>query len=76
MGMTQTAMIRDYMERFGSISPIEAYADLGCMRLGARIADLKREGLPIKREMETKKNRFGNNVSYARYFIIKEEEKC
>lgn len=76
MEMTQTAMVQDYMERFGSISPVEAYADLGCMRLGARIADLKKAGVPIRREMETRKNRFGKNVSYARYSIIKEEQTC
>lgn len=76
MEMNQTSMVLDYMERFGSISPVEAYADLGCMRLGARIADLKRNGIAIRREMETKNNRFGKKVSYARYSIIKEEKTC
>lgn len=76
MEMNQTAMIQEYMERFGSISPVEAYSDLGCMRLGARIADLKKSGLHIDRKMETRKNRYGKKVSYARYYIIREEEKC
>lgn len=55
------------MRDFGSISPVEAMQDLGCMRLGARIFDLKQAGHAIRREMETGKNRYGETTSYARY---------
>jgi hypothetical protein len=65
--MTQTEMVLDYIKRFGSITPIEALADLGIMRLGARVWDLKREGHDIITETETSTNRFGKPVSYARY---------
>ena len=40
------------------------------MRLGARIFDLKREGYAIKKEMETSKNRYGEDTSYARYRLV------
>lgn len=65
--MTQNERILKYMRDFGSISPVEAMQDLGCMRLGARIFDLKQAGHAIRREMETGKNRYGETTSYARY---------
>ena len=40
------------------------------MRLGARVYDLKREGYNILREMETSKNRYGEDTSYARYRLV------
>lgn len=55
------------MRDFGSISPVEAMQDLGCMRLGARIFELKQAGNAIRRDMETGKNRYGETTSYARY---------
>ena len=55
--MKQTERIRQYMHDFGSITQLEAMQDIGCMRLAARIADLKRDGHAIRREMETSKNR-------------------
>lgn len=65
--MKQTERILQYMHDFGSISPVEAMQDLGCMRLGARIFELKQAGHAIRREMETGKNRYGETTSYARY---------
>jgi len=65
--MTQCEQVLDYIKRFGSITPIEALADLGIMRLGARCWDLRKEGHDIITETETSVNRFGKPVSYARY---------
>lgn len=44
----------------------------GCYRLGARIWDLKAQGVPIKSETVTGKNRYGERTCFARYSIIKE----
>ena len=41
----------------------------GCMRLGARIYDLKRAGYDITVERETAPNRYGKPVTYARYTL-------
>lgn len=65
--MTQADKILDYMERHGSITPQEAMQELGIMRLGARIYDLKESGVKIITETETGRNRDGNPVHYARY---------
>lgn len=61
------------MRDFGSITQLEAIRDISCMRLGARIFDLKREGYAIKKETETSKNRYGEDTSYARYRLVDDE---
>ena len=70
--MKQTERILQYMHDFGSITQLEAMQDIGCMRLAARIADLKRDGHAIRREMETSKNRYGEETSYARYRLVED----
>lgn len=65
--MKQIEMILQYIDDFGSITPLEAMADLGVMRLAARIADLRRSGIQIVSEMVSGTNRYGKPVHYARY---------
>lgn len=67
--MTQCDMILRYMQDTGSITPWEAMREFGCMRLGARIYDLRRRGLDITKETETSRNRYGKRVSYAKYRV-------
>lgn len=67
--MTQTQRILKHLETVGSITPREALDLFGCMRLGARIWDLKRAGYPIMKTMECRKNRNGERVTYARYTL-------
>ena len=71
--MTQCQEILNYMEREGSITPLDALREFGCMRLASRITDLKRQGYPIARKMETSKNRAGKSVRYARYSLVAEQ---
>lgn len=55
------------MQDFDTINPLQALGDLGVMRLGARIWDLRHQGHQISRRMVTGKNRYGEAVSYAEY---------
>lgn len=71
MKVSQCERILDYIAENGSITQIDALREFGCMRLASRISDLKRQGIPIKRKMETAKNRYGESVSYARYTICR-----
>lgn len=48
---TQCEMVLDYLEQFGSITPLEAFYAFNCMRLGARIADLRERGFLITTEI-------------------------
>lgn len=66
---TQAERVLSYMEQFGSITQFEAFMDLGVMRLASRISDLKKLGYPIESDMETVKNRFGENCYIKRYSL-------
>lgn len=67
--MTQKERVLQYMHEFGSITRLEAIRDLGCVQLPARIMEIKRDGVAIQTKRETSKNRYGENVSYARYTL-------
>lgn len=73
MKATQCEKILQYIETEGSITPLDALREFGCMRLASRITDLKRRGYPITRKMETAKNRAGEPVRYARYSLVVEQ---
>ena len=67
--MTQKDKVLAYMRTYGAITPVDAMREFSCMRLGARIADLKADGHHIKTEMVGSKNKFGEPVHYASYSI-------
>lgn len=69
--MTQSAMILKYLEQFGSISPMEAFMDLGITKLATRISEMKAIGYEFHSEYMTNKNRFGKPVRYMRYWLEK-----
>lgn len=71
--MTQCDMILRYLREEGSITPLDALREFGCMRLGARIYDLSRRGHKITRSMESNYNRFGSKVRYARYSLQEDQ---
>lgn len=66
---TQNEMILDYIAEFGSITPLDAVRDLGCMRLASRISDLKRQGYPIQSKFEPFTKRNGEKGRYKRYSL-------
>lgn len=68
--MSQCERIVQYINQHGSITPLEAVNDLGCMRLASRITDLKQRGVNVISEWEEGKNRRGEKTRYKRYFIL------
>ena len=70
--MNQREKIVFYIQKFGSISSMEAFQDLGITRLSARIYELRNEGYQFDETFETSKNRFGESVSYKLYRFQKE----
>lgn len=64
---TQSERILEYITTFGSITQMEALRDLGVMRLASRISDLKKQGYPIKSDIEAVKNRFDETCYIKRY---------
>lgn len=69
MKTNQKSRIVDYIKQFGSITSWEAYNELGITQLGARIDQLQKEGYEFKTEWEHKKNRYGDDVSFKRYYL-------
>lgn len=67
---TQCNRILDYMLTHGSITQFDAMRDLGVMRLGARIFELKERGHKIIDEMIEVKDRHGNKCHVKRYMMI------
>lgn len=68
---TQCEKVLKYLQDFGSITQLDALADLGIMRLGARIYNLRQNGIDIERRMKTVVNRYGEKCSIAEYFLPK-----
>lgn len=67
---TQCNRILDYMLTHDSITQFDAMRDLGVMRLGARIFELKERGCKIIDEMIEVKDRYGNKCHVKRYMMI------
>lgn len=62
------------MDKFGSISPMEAFADLGETKLSTRIGEMKRRGIEIECHEEIGKNRFGQECRYMRYRLAEKNK--
>lgn len=72
--MAQKDMVLDYIRDFGSITPVDAFRDLGITRLAAVVCRLRREGHDIHNEREHALNRYGQTVRYVRYSFGKDEK--
>ena len=72
--MNRAERVYQYMKDFGSITPMDAFIDLGYTRLACAINEMKRAGHKVRKQYETKKNRFGRPVTYARYYLAGEQD--
>jgi hypothetical protein len=63
---TQCDMALEYMKLYGSITPLEALSAFNCLRLGARIADLREDGYVITTDIADGKKK------YAVYTLMEE----
>lgn len=71
--MTQCERIVDYIKKFGSITPFQAFADLGITKLATRVSEMKRKGIQFEQELITTKNRYGENCQFMKYSMTQEE---
>lgn len=68
--MTQHEAIRKYIADFGSITPMEAYSDLGVTKLATRISEMRKRGEEFHIEMIPTVTRYGKPTRYARYSFL------
>lgn len=65
--MTQGERIIAYMDEHGTITPFEAFTELGITKLATRISELRRGGEKIEKRYVTGTNRFGEKIQYMEY---------
>lgn len=65
---SQLELIRRHLLTRGSITPLEALRDYGCMRLGGRVFELRREGMAIETRVPPEGKR------YAIYTYVGEQQ--
>lgn len=66
-GKSQKEQILDYLKQGRSLTPMDALKMFGCLRLGARIADIKEMGYLVHTEM-VHDRRTGKR--YASYSLV------
>lgn len=71
--MTQREAIIEYITEFGSITPMQAFADLGITKLATRISEMRKAGMDFKIETVSTTNRYGHTVQYAKYSFAEVE---
>lgn len=70
---TQYERIARYLNQFGSITPRDAFFDLGITKLSTRIGEMERKGIvKVDRVTEKSNNRFGEPCQYTRYYKVRE----
>ena len=66
--MTQTTAVLEYLNRYGTITPLDALREIGCFRLAARIHDLEQKGYHIPRKtIEVTGKKTGKKVRITQY---------
>ena len=68
---THEGRLLDYLEKFGSITSLQAIQDLGNTRLSGTIYTLKKKGYTFNTESVSVPNRFGGKTKVAKYYYIK-----
>lgn len=66
---TQCEEILMFIREHGSITAVQAATALLIMNFTARISDLRRQGVDIRTETITKRNKYKRLVSFKRYWI-------
>ena len=73
--MTQKEAVLQYIKDFGSITPIQAFADLGITKLATVVSNLRlKDGVEIKKESIKVKTRYEKPTVIKRYSFPSEEE--
>ena len=71
--MNQKERIYHYMKDFGSITPYQAFTDIGVTKLSTRIGEMIKLGIKIEKEKITVKNRYGDETEVMKYTLGEEK---
>lgn len=67
--LTQCERLEKYMREVGSVTTFEALTQLGILRLGARISEMRKGGLKVKDKWVIVYNCFDEPCTVKRYFL-------
>lgn len=67
--MTQEERVVKYIKDYGSITPLDAFRDLGITKLATIVSRLKRNGYHFYQHYDFSKNRYGEMCHYMRYWL-------
>lgn len=67
--MTQEERVINYINEFGSITPLDAFRDLGITKLATVVSRLKRFGYIFYQHYDYSINRYGDMCHYMRYWL-------
>ena len=70
MSSSQSQKILKYLLQYHKITARTAIDRFNCMRLAARIADLREMGIGIESNIIYKKNKDGETIHFAEYRLI------
>ena len=73
--ISQCEQIVEYMKKHGSITQLDAYVEIGCIRLPSRIHDLRKKGYAIRVKTERVKKKSGGYAPIARYSLAENTER-
>lgn len=65
----QQIKVVNYINLYGSITPLDAFRDLGITKLATIVSQLKRLCFVFYQNFESSKNRFGEPCHYMRYWL-------
>lgn len=75
MRTTLETRVLNWLQEKGSITQKEAIDEFGAYRLSAIIYNLRQEGYEINTVTENGKNRWGDPVSWGRYYYVYSREE-
>lgn len=67
--MTQSKRILDYLQSGKKLTRLNSWSELGVIECPARICELRQRGHPIRTEMKTVTNRYGESVRVAEWSL-------
>lgn len=70
--ITQDKKILEILQERGKINPLEALYEIGCLRLSARILQLRKQGYQIETRRVNHQGRFGK-VNFAEYHLTSKD---
>lgn len=70
--MNQEQRVLNYIKCFNSITPLDAFRDLGITKLATVVSNLKKKGIIFYQSLDYSKNRYGETCHYMRYWLDKE----